>query len=79
LNAPLSFGRRRDHDELGVDQLMVVHCVLPERDTALGTLIQLQGRTNLPSGAKAHADFAASAARLKSCPFKTSTDSETPW
>jgi hypothetical protein len=31
-----------------------------------------------PSGAKANADFAAFAARLKPCPFKTSTYSEVP-
>jgi hypothetical protein len=29
--------------------------------------------SNIPSGAKARVDFAAFAARLKACPFKTST------
>jgi hypothetical protein len=35
-------------------------------------------RTIIPSGAKAQSDFAAFAARLKSCPFKTSIQSKIP-
>jgi hypothetical protein len=33
---------------------------------------------SIPSGAKARVDFAAFAARLKPCPFKTLTYSEAP-
>jgi hypothetical protein len=59
--------------EKGTDRICFrIHRRAGLRKTLNKSLLQ----ADIPSGAKARVDFEALAARLKTCPFKTSTYSE---
>ena len=56
------------------DTLWIVSAAIRRLNAkAKEALIKFDDKQDLPSGAKARVDFAALTARLKPCPFKTST------
>jgi hypothetical protein len=59
-------------------QCGIFHCNSNLKSRLREALIKSLLRVNIPSGAKARFDFAAFAARLKPCPFKTSALSKVP-